>query len=467
MELDWKALESAERSELIEIIKQQAGFIKELSARVAALEEEVRKAQRQASPFSKGRGKPNPKKPGRRAGQGSFVNRRQPEGGPSDQVEQIEVPLAQKQCPQCQVPLEVQTETATVEDVPPKPVRHITIYRVEVGRCPICGRKIRGRHPDLPEDQQGATAHRLGCGVMGQALALHYHGGLPQRKVPQVIAMTTGIALTQSAITQRAGALCARQGPVGKAYQSLREEIASSETVNTDDTGWRTGGQPSFLMGFFTKLTAVYQVRDQHRHEEVLEVLGLDFKGKLGTDRGKTYDATVFENIEQQKCLSHLLKNASVVQASKTGRARCFTRDLQKTLRAGLELWQEYTKGKLSRKEYDHRGEELEQKLTYQLRDRVLSDADNQRLLNGIGWQHDRGRIFLFLRHPEIEPTNNRAERGLRPAVIARKVSQCSKNKQGARIFEAMKSVATTLCFRGQCAAAGLADLIQGRPMPN
>jgi hypothetical protein len=33
---------------------------------------------------------------------------------------------------------------------------------------------------------------------------------------------------------------------------------------------------------------------------------------------------------------------------------------------------------------------------------------------------------------PEIEPTNNSAERGLRSAVIPRKVSHCSKNERGA-----------------------------------
>ena len=70
--------------------------------------------------------------------------------------------------------------------------------------------------------------------------------------------------------------------------------------------------------------------------------------------------------------------------------------------------------------------------MTYQLRDRRLKDPDNQRLLNELGWHHDRGNLLRFLADPRIEPTNNRAERALRPAVIARKVSQCSKNARGA-----------------------------------
>jgi len=85
-----------------------------------------------------------------------------------------------------------------------------------------------------------------------------------------------------------------------------------------------------------------------------------------------------------------------------------------------------------------------------------MIDSDHQRLLDGIGRQHDCGRVLLFLERPEIEPTNNRAEPGLRGAVIARIVSHCSKNERGAAIYEAMKSVTATLALRGYRVAAGL-----------
>jgi hypothetical protein len=88
-------------------------------------------------------------------------------------------------------------------------------------------------------------------------------------------------------------------------------------------------------------------------------------------------------------------------------------------------------------------------------------------MLNGIGKQNDKGRVFLFLEHPEVEPTNNCAERGLRPAVIARKVSQCSKNATGTRIYETMKSITATLVLRGQNVATGLANLMRGGAMPS
>ena len=63
--------------------------------------------------------------------------------------------------------------------------------------------------------------------------------------------------------------------------------------------------------------------------------------------------------------------------------------------------------------------------ISWQLRPRELSDRDNQRLLNELGRHHERGNLLRFLYEPQtLEPTNNAAERALRPAVIARKVSQ-------------------------------------------
>ena len=67
-----------------------------------------------------------------------------------------------------------------------------------------------------------------------------------------------------------------------------------------------------------------------------------------------------------------------------------------------------------------------------------MSDADNWRLQNELGWHHDRGNLLRFLDDPSIEPTNNRAERALRGAVIARKVSHCSKNVGGADAFSSL-----------------------------
>lgn len=117
-------------------------------------------------------------------------------------------------------------------------------------------------------------------------------------------------------------------------------------------------------------------------------------------------------------------------------------------------------------KDYCSQAEALNEELTRLLRNRKLRDRDNQRLLNGAGAQQDRGRLLRFLSEDGVEPTNNRAERDLRPAVIARKVSHCSKNEKGARAFEAFTSVLQTIRKTNRATlVSSLAALIS--PQPN
>jgi len=461
MQLTREALQQLSKDELIDIIL-------DLNARLQALEAEVRELKGAKAPFSKGTRKMAPKKPGRRAGQGLFKARTAPEIKPTDRLIDLNAPLAaeDRRCPQCDVPLVTSNEEATIEDVPVQPVREIIRIQVEIGVCPRCGLRRRGQHAKLGAHQCGANAHQVGPRVLAHALALHYDSGLPLRRVPQVIAQTTGIGITQSALTQSAGKLCEDGGLLQAHYANLRRSVAGSAVVNTDDTGWRVSATLAFLMGFFTDDTAYYQIRIRHRHQEVLEVLGERFGGKLGTDRGKSYEAKAMDHMAMQKCLSHLLKNLSEVEARKSGRAKDFSRELKATLREGLAHWQAYQRGEFGIKSYRKRGGQIAAKLDHQLRERPLSDADNRRLLRGIAYQHERGRLALFLEHPEIEPTNNRAERGLRPAVIARKVSQCSKNERGAQTYAVMKTLFTTLRLRCKDTVNAFAALLRGASMP-
>jgi hypothetical protein len=234
---------------------------------------------------------------------------------------------------------------------------------------------------------------------------------------------------------------------VGTAYEPWRAVVPAAPVVHTDDTGWRVGGESAFLMAFETEAATVYQVRPRHRHEEVQEVIPADYIGVMVTDRGRSYDAQAFNDVRQQKCLAHVQRSLSDVLAAKTGRARDFGERLKGLLRDALQLWHDDHDGTVT--DFATEAKALREELTYQLRDRPLKDPDNRRLLNELGWHHDRGNLVRFLDDPQIEPTNNRAERALRPAVIARKVSQCSKNGRGAHAFAAFTSVVRTLAKNG------------------
>jgi hypothetical protein len=422
------------REELIALIREQQRVIEQMGEEIERLK---RSGYRSAAPFSTGKRKSDPKPPGRKPGQGCFRFRAAPEQAPQEVI-QAEVP---PQCPRCGGTLErVGEEWATTTDVVVNPQPRVRGYRVPVCRCRQCGKPVRGTAPGLAPDQAGATAHRLGPGVKAAAHVLHYGVGVPVRKVPQVLKELTGIGITQSALTQ--DALRQAQGKVGTQYQQLRTSIATAPVVHTDDTGWRVSGQTAFLMGFDSDPATVFQIRPRHRHEEVLEVVPADYAGVLVSDRGKSYDAGELDGLRQQKCLAHLLRNVSEVVERKCGMARQFGLTLKVLLRESLALGK--ARPNLSPEDYQARVQELDDKLTRHLRNRILRDDDNQRLLNGIGGQNDRGHLLRFLRHEGVEPTNNRAERILRPAVIARKVSHCSKNQRGAEAFSAFVSLIQT-----------------------
>src|SRR5208282_2178460 len=182
----------------------------------------------------------------------------------------------------------------------------------------------------------------------------------------------------------------------------------------------RIDGQTAHLMTFDTDQATVFQIRRRHRNEEVRELIPADYAGVMVTDRGKSYDAEELLGVRQQKCLDHLKENINEVLERKTGRARSFGLTLKSILREARQLWRDQKVGKVSK--FQVKVKRIEQELTFHLRDRILKDEDNQRLLNGIGLQHDLGRVLLFLHDPTIEPTNNRGERSLRPAVIVRKL---------------------------------------------
>ena len=437
------------REELLVLVAQLERQVAQLSASLETLQAEnaelKRGAKRQAAPFSKGTRVHQPKRPGRQPGEGTFSFRQAPR--PEEITEPpMNVPVTLEACPTCGGKLaEQRVDFAYITDLPALPQPRVTQYRVWVCRCTKCGQRVRGQHPDLAPDQYGATAHRVGQRVMAAAHTLHYQMGIPVRKVPEVLETLTGLKLTQGAITQ--DALRRARGQVGTAYQSLRAKVQDAPAVYTDDTGWKVGGENAHLMAFDTDEVTVYQVRPRHRHQEVQEVVPASYLGVMVTDRGRSYEAHPFSRVKQQKCLAHLQKTLSILLEKKRGRAREFGENLKMLFEMALDLWDEYHAGVGA--DFAARAAELQFAVSYQLRERALRDRDNQKLLKVLRKYHQRGELLRFLEEPLVEPTNNRVERALRPAVIARKVSQCSKNQAGAYAFSAFKSVIQTLVKRG------------------
>lgn len=454
---DKPSIESLSREELIALLLQQAEQIKELRRQI---EELKRKGHRSAVAFSKGEPKSDPKRPGRKPGQGVFSNRT----APAELTTLTDVPVAVQACPCCGGTLAgAGVELVTITDIPYVPKPETLGYRIGLAHCTQCKRRIRAGHPDVPTDQRGATAHRLGSRLKAAAHWLHYGVGVPQQKLPGLFKELFGLRLTPSALAQSAQAMAF--GSLGESYRALREEVSRSAYVHSDDTGWSVSGRAAWLMDFSNDTTVVYQIRGRHRSEEVREVITGAFEGVLVTDRFRSYDAKELQGVRQQKCLAHILRNLSDHLETKQGRSRCFAEELQQIFGSSLELWHAWHEG--HRRGYHASADQLQERLRHHLRNRRLRDPENDRLLNELGWHNDRGNLLRFLDDPRIAPTNNQAERDLRPAVIARKVSQCSKTEAGAETRSVLMSVLATLKRRGvESIPTALASVIATGVMP-
>ena len=72
-----------------------------------------------------------------------------------------------------------------------------------------------------------------------------------------------------------------------------------------------------------------------------------------------------------------------------------------------------------------------------------------------------RENLFRFVANLEIEATNNRAERGIRKAVIIRKISNGNRSKKGADILGVLLSVVETLKLQGKNPLKDMQNIIQ------
>ena len=142
-----------------------------------------------------------------------------------------------------------------------------------------------------------------------------------------------------------------------------------------------------------------------------------------------------------------MIRNLRDVEETKKGRARSFSSRLIELLRASIALMNANNRGEVTPEEFEAKAAELKAAVTYHLRERRMRDPDNQRMVNELGRHHYRGNLLRFMDDPRVEPTNNRCERALRPAVIMRKMSQCSKNGRGAVATVAFMSVLETMAL--------------------
>jgi transposase len=448
--------------ELLELTRQQARLIRDLEAKVlrhqaevdrlkAELEEARRAGKRQAAPFSKGPPKPDPKRPGRKPG---HAPSHRPAPPPEQVTRTVEVPLP-ADCPRCRAPLDDVPFTVHGQyqiDLPePKPV--VTHFRVPVTRCPLCQRRVQGRHPEQTSDALGAAAVQYGPRLLAFAADLKHRLGVPYRKCASALGTLLGLTVVPSALVRSGHRLRRLAMP---SYERLVEAARCSPVQHADETGWKVGGHPAWLWVFADRRATVYRIRRSRGHEVAEEVLGSDYRGVLVSDCFPAYDPLPYL---KSKCAAHLLRRCSELARSKVRGAVRFPRRVAVLLRKALALKRQ--RGRIGGHGYAVvRGRVLAE--WGRLLSGRYSDPDNARLARLL--RKHREAVLRFLDHDGVDGTNLLAEREVRPAVVVRKLSAGNRTEAGAETHAVLMSVLRTLVRQGRDVLGAVTALLRGSP---
>jgi hypothetical protein len=417
-------------------IQELEGEVAQLRAEIQRLQERIeeleRAAARQAAPFRRKDKDKKPadqhKRPGRAAGHPPAFR---PVPTQIDQT--IEMPLAQ--CPECGGAVsDVQPCEQYIEEIPP--VRpHVTKLTTYVGTCPSCG-EVRSTHPLQVSTACGAAGTHLGARALALAAWLNKRLGMTTRSVCKVLQGLFGLKLTPGGLTQALDRVANKAQP---AFDQLVAELRGQSGVWVDETSWWVGGAGWWLWTFTTPDLTVYQVDKSRGRDVVLEMLGPEFKGVLTSDCLASYEKLPYK---MHKCYAHHLK--AIAQAYEKEPSD-YLFQLRGLLHAAMFL--QTHRGNLSPPEWAEKRQRLEERAD-ELLLRTSPPAGAAKVAERI--RKRRGWLFTFLDDPALEATNNRAERALRPAVIARKLSCGNKTSSGKRTWEILTSLAATCHQRGK-----------------
>ena len=270
--------------------------------------------------------------------------------------------------------------------------------------------------------------------------------GVSYAKVARFCQRSFGLSANRSSFARADQRLAALWQP---SYRLLLIRLRHSTVVHSDETGWKVGGHNAWLWVFTNEQLTVYRI-DPHRGHEVVEsILGVDFAGVLVSDCFLAYDALHYA---KAKCAGHLLKRCKTLTESGSPVAVQFSQQVARLLRGGIKLKERQSR--LTPHGYRVACGRLEAALD-RLLERHYRQPDTARFAKLLRKQ--REYLFTFLYVAEVAPTNNIAERELRPAVIIRKTNGCNRSPAGATAHSILSSVIRT------CEKQGLDFIDQSR----
>jgi len=431
----------AAEARIAQLETQLAAALKRIAELEDLLNRNQRGGKRQAAPFSKGFPKSDPKKPGRKSGDGYGtppVFRAMPEPAPADQVIDVPPPAA---CPHCG------DAAAVIESIDEQVQRDIEVrtvvrrFKIPVARCACCGRRRRGLSPLQTSAATGCCASQIGPMARSAMVFMNKTLGVSIGKIADLFGTLWGLEVTPGGVNhaiQSIGRRCKTD------YQSILDAVRVAKQVTGDETGWRIAGLGAWLHAAATPDLCAYLIDTARGTDATDQLIGEDFCGTLVHDGWKPYDR--YWRATHQQCNTHLLRRCDeMIEAATPGAAR-FPATIKAILQRGLLLRDQRDAGERSLRSTRIHATKLAG-LVSQLCKPHKRNRANQRLAAFL--YRRAGHLFTYLRDTGIDATNWRGEHAMRYAVVNRKVWGGNRTRRGADVQAILMSVLRTLKLRG------------------
>ena len=408
-----------------------------LQEQVRTLQEQLNQTSRNSSrpPSSDPPQSPRPRRPRgqrRRGGQpGHPGNTRHLV--PVEEVDEVVV-LKPEQCQGCHAPLAGEDASPfrhQVIEIPPiKPV--ITEYQWHQLVCSACGATTRAPWPaGVPSGTYGPRVHATVALCTGS-----YR--LSKRTTGQVLDNLFGVPMSVGTISQSEKATTE---VVAEPVEEARTYVHAQRVAHLDETSWRQGDQRAWLWVAVTSLVTVLLIRMSRGGQVARELLGEHFSGILVTDRYSAYNW--YPVRWRQVCWAHLLRDFEAIRG-RGGASEEIGEAVLAKAHQMLRWWHRVCEGTLQRSTFRAYMRPLSREVEH-----LLEAGSRCGVSATEGMCHEllkrREALWTFVQVEGVEPTNNAAERAIRPGVQRRKISFGTQSEEGSRFVESMMTVVATL----------------------
>jgi len=269
--------------------------------------------------------------------------------------------------------------------------------------------------------------------------------GIPFRKGARISRDIFGLEVTHSSLLDFDNKMAKNGEPV---YEKIKDEVGSSPSINVDETGWRVNGKNFWLWNFVNKRVALFRIEKERSSKVVKDTLGEEYQGIMTSDFYSAYN----DNIKargKQKCLAHLLRETKKIGEKNLepgSQEKLLCSRLTEALKGAIKIWNKFQRGGKTIEDLKAAKEATAQKFI-EFISTPSENKDIQRLAKRL-IKH-QNELLTFLDQPEIEPTNNRAERALRASVIMRKITFGNRSTTGVRNHQVIMSILQTALLHG------------------